>query len=113
MLISNPDLFQIVGDGEKVGIIVPEQGLYLFENYVSTNFLISTSRDIIDVSPINGEYKRFLPKCPNPPVLELRLQGKLNYIENGSVQLFTKNLIQNMTIVELFRIINEKIEERK
>ena len=112
MSTFNPNMFQIVGDGEKLGIILPDKGMYTFDQYYSTELTFTQHSNLIREESMDGSiyYREGLPPLGE---VQIGLRGYLNYIEDGSIQLFTKSILNKMTILELFRIINKKIEKRR
>lgn len=89
-----------------------ENGIYVFNEYWTKTFDLSFHRDIINITTPYNDYKTFMPGLNT-------IEASLSIISNGSFEyrkdtfdLIGKN-IENMTILELFRIINQKINQRK
>lgn len=102
-------LFQIIGDGEKTAIIMPGEGAYILEDSYAKSISVSIP-SLLEGSSING-YREFVPYHRYTEITLDIAAGKTTF-SPSAVDLIGKDFFQKMTVLELFKIINQKLNKR-
>jgi hypothetical protein len=108
--------WRIFGDGKDMTLLMNEREGVLLPNVIITEMSITGGgRSVIDTTLLEdaGGYSQFLEGIAEPPrlTLELRPSGPVTYMVEGLVVPLYRD-VNNMSIRDLFRVINSKIDGR-
>lgn len=109
LTISRCDPFQIIGDGEQTGIIIPDQGTYLLKSSYCSAVNISFPEPIM-LETSGGQREYMQGHGYHDISLDIKA-GEIEFLP-GEVDLISKRIFEKLSILELFRIINQKLEKR-
>lgn len=104
---------KVYSDGKNM-LIAMENTTFFMQDVLLNNISMSQEREVIDIgSPdLDGGYKQFMPSFHHSFIdLRLRLGGET--IMSDKVNLSDFKFASSMTVRELFRVINKKLNKRK
>lgn len=104
--------WQIIGDGKKTALIMPDYGIYVLEKPIITSFEIDMPFPL-EVHSAFGN-RSFIPSHLNRGFdIKINLWAKDAESREGDTRLLDFGLVNRMTVTELFQAIRKKINERR
>ena len=104
----NQDPVQIWTNKKDLVVILPNQGSYVFRNYFIENMSIEITRDTIDYTNLALDTYKVLRPGPSTAHLDLRITG----IPESSTDWRPVDAIEQLSILELFKVIENRIDQR-
>lgn len=109
--MSTNQPFQLLGDGKQIAIIVPDSGTYLFKNPYIKNFNVYTPPPI-EVSSCYDIYKTYVPDRSYID-LTLNIQCSTMEVNDKESNFINNDLINKLSVLDLLKIINKRLNKRK
>jgi len=99
---------QIYSNGKDMTIIMPGQGSYIFKECFPRELMIKQDTDMIETTSLFGNYKSYL-RSPVTFTIDLSLTANICESSSDDTPI---NMTDQYTILELFKIIEKRIDKR-
>jgi hypothetical protein len=102
--------FQLICDGDNLVMISPGFGLFTIHNAFLKNLRFSSHSNAVEAETMNG-FRRYIPSYSSVDV-DLSIVG--SHVEKlGHGNLLDLNIFNQLTIPELFKLVNKKLDNRE
>jgi hypothetical protein len=102
---------QIIGDGGQLVIIEPSYGCYILDRIYLTNLSMRIDQPSMDIRHESG-YQYRIPIGMRSVEVQVSLKAG-DCQQQKSFGLLDSNLIKKLTILELFQIVRQRLNERE
>lgn len=113
--ISGSTAYQILSDGKALALIWEEQGeeaAIFMSEYVMSQWIVNVQQDLISTEIFGGEWKEYTAEAKHIEInLSLLSSGECQY-KTGNDLMLEMDMFSRMSVRDLFKVINKKINQR-